>query len=136
MFAAQVPEKIIEDITGHKSSKALALYERPNVAQKQALSKVLAGSQSSGSGQASFAKEVDKLQQVQAVQRSQQHLHFSNSRANPAGLFSSLFQGLTNCTINFSPQNINIGVGFGEFNSSEIDEFDSIVVQMPMDKFD
>lgn len=43
MFAAQVPEKIIKDVTGHKSSKALALYERPTVAQKQAVSKVLAG---------------------------------------------------------------------------------------------
>ena len=26
MFAAQVPEKMIKDVTGHKSSKALALY--------------------------------------------------------------------------------------------------------------
>ena len=96
------------------------------MAQKQALSKVLAGSDSSSSEPTSFGEEVDKLQQVQAVQRSQQHLHLSNSRANPAGLFSSLFQGLTNCTINFSPKNINIG----EFASSEVDEFDSIVAQM------
>ena len=91
MFAAQVPEKMIKDITGHKSSKALALYERPSVAQKQALSKVLAGSESSSSGPMSFGEEVDKLQQVQAVQKSQQHLHLSNSRANPAGLFFFFF---------------------------------------------
>ena len=45
MFAAQVPEKMIKAVTGHKSSKALALYERPTLAQKQALSKVLAGGQ-------------------------------------------------------------------------------------------
>ena len=106
------------------------------MAQKQALSKVLARSDSSNSGPTSFGEEVHKLQQCQAVQRSQQHLHLSNSRANPAGLFSSLFQGLTNCTINFPPKNINIGVGFGEFASSVVDEFDSIVAQMPMDSFD
>ena len=48
MFAAQVPEKMIKDVTGHKSSKALAPYEQPTVAQKQGLSMVLAGSSSSG----------------------------------------------------------------------------------------
>lgn len=48
MFAAQVSEKMIKDVRGHKSSKALALYERPTVAQKQGLSMVLAGSGSSG----------------------------------------------------------------------------------------
>ena len=56
--------------------------------------------------------------------------------ANLAGLFSPLFQGLNNCTINFSPQSINIGVGYGEFVSSEMGEFDSIVTEMPMDNFD
>ena len=34
---------MIKNVTGHKSSKVLALYERPTLAQKQALSKVLAG---------------------------------------------------------------------------------------------
>ena len=89
---------------------------------------VLAGS--SSLGPTSFSTQV---QQLEAAQKSR---HISNSRANPAGLFSSLFQGLTNCTINFSPQSINIGVDFSEFASSEIDEFDSIVTEMPMDNFD
>ena len=48
MFAAQIPEKMIKDTTCHKSSKALALYERPTVTQKQGFSMVLAGSSSSG----------------------------------------------------------------------------------------
>ena len=42
LFNAQVPEKMIKEVTGHRSSKALALYERPSLAQKQALSKVAA----------------------------------------------------------------------------------------------
>lgn len=39
---AKVPEKMIKDITGHSSSKALSLYERL-LAQKQASSKVISG---------------------------------------------------------------------------------------------
>ena len=42
LFNAQVPEKMIKEITGHHSSKALSLYERPSLAQKQAVSKVIA----------------------------------------------------------------------------------------------
>jgi len=37
MFAPRVPEKMIKEVTDHKSSKALALYERPTLAQKQVL---------------------------------------------------------------------------------------------------
>ena len=70
MFAAQVPEKMIKDVTGHKSSKALGLYKQPSVAQKQALSKVLAGSESHGPGATSFTEEIDKLQEVQPIQQA------------------------------------------------------------------
>ena len=41
MFAAGVPEKMIKEATGHKSSKALEIHERPTVPQNQALSNVL-----------------------------------------------------------------------------------------------
>ena len=37
MFAAGVPEKMIKEVTGHKSSNALEIYKRPTVPQKQAL---------------------------------------------------------------------------------------------------
>ena len=40
MFNAVVPDKLICDITGHRST-ALQLYECPTVQQKQAVSKVL-----------------------------------------------------------------------------------------------
>ena len=96
MFAAQVPEKMIKDVTGHKSSKALSLYEQPTVAQKQALSKVLPGSQSTSSGPTSFSTNLDKIQQVQGIQRSQ---HFSNTELILLVYFHLCF----NCTINFSP---------------------------------
>ena len=40
LFSAGMPEKLIRDVTGHRSS-ALQLYERPTVEQKQAVSRVL-----------------------------------------------------------------------------------------------
>ena len=46
---------MIKDITGHRSSKALSLYERPSLAQNQAVSKVMAGN-------GSFSEEVQKIQ--------------------------------------------------------------------------
>lgn len=55
MFAANVPEKMIKEVTGHKSSKALAIYERPTVQQKQAVSNILVTSSKS------YLDEVKKL---------------------------------------------------------------------------
>jgi len=49
MFAVQVPEKMIKEETGHTSSKALAIYECPTLAHRQAPSKVLAGGPESSS---------------------------------------------------------------------------------------
>ena len=40
MFTANVPEKMIREVTGHRS-KALMAYERPSVEQRQAVSSVL-----------------------------------------------------------------------------------------------
>ena len=41
LFNAEVPEKLIKGVTGHKSSTALHLYERPTAIQQRAVSKVL-----------------------------------------------------------------------------------------------
>ena len=40
MFNAGVSDKLIRDVTGHRST-ALQLYERPTLQQKQAVSRVL-----------------------------------------------------------------------------------------------
>ena len=117
MFAAQVPEKMIKDVTGHKSSKGLALYERPTLVQKQALSKVLAGGPGSSSS-TSFSEEVDKLRCNQSEGLS---ITFMQSQLFQV---SSLFHGVLNCTINFAPKTINIGDGIGLGGAEEMDEFD------------
>ena len=41
LFNTEVPEKLIKRVTGHKSSTALHLYERPTAIQQRAVSKVL-----------------------------------------------------------------------------------------------
>ena len=41
MFRAGVPEKIIQECTGHRSLKALRLYERTTASQHQSVAKVL-----------------------------------------------------------------------------------------------
>ena len=87
MFAAQVPEKMIKDVTRHKSSKALALYERPTLAQKQALSKVLAG----GPGSSSSSEEVDKLKCNQSTVQRSEHLLHAKSAVPPGPFFLPCF---------------------------------------------
>ena len=45
MFTANVPEKLIQSRTGHRSLDALRLYERPSHEQQQAVSKILTSAQ-------------------------------------------------------------------------------------------
>ena len=42
MFAAGVPDKQVKNVTGHKSSKALEVYQHPTTQQEMAVSKVFA----------------------------------------------------------------------------------------------
>ena len=64
MFAANVPERIIRDITGHRSN-ALQLYERPTRGQQRLVSDLLLG------GNAPVQQSTATLQQqVAPVQQS------------------------------------------------------------------
>ena len=124
-----MPEEIIKEVTGHRSTKALGLYERPSLAQKKAVSKVLAEF-------GSFSQEVKNF----AQQTSSSSNGATESAATPVlasahsakqldctGLFSSLFSGLTNCTINIAPQQLNINIGVG--SSHQQDE--ALVAELP-----
>ena len=57
MIAANVPEKLIQSRTGHRSVETLRLYERPSHDQHQAVSNVL----TSVASQRSFGKELSNL---------------------------------------------------------------------------
>ena len=45
MYESGVPEKLIQEKTGHRSIEALRLYERSNANQHQAVSKILSDTQ-------------------------------------------------------------------------------------------
>ena len=41
MFRAGVPEKLVQECTGHRTVKALRMYERPSTSQHAAVSNIL-----------------------------------------------------------------------------------------------
>jgi hypothetical protein len=90
LFNAGVPEKLIREVTGHRSN-SLHLYERPSLEQRQAVSKVLV--------QGTANKEND------VPSKGAYPVKSSSPNA-----FGSLFSGLSNCTINISPQNFSVNV--------------------------
>ena len=136
MFSAEVPEKMIKGVTGHKSSQALHLYERSTVTQQQALSKVLTAPPSSASGCSSYINEVQKLQGVYhtpAIPSNVQALNVqSQCRVTQLGtsMLSLMFSGLTNCTINITPQQLNVNLQ-PQTAIRDVDDFDSIVNSLP-----
>ena len=100
LFNAGVPEKLIRDVTGHHS-KALELYERPSISQQQSVSRVLVHGEP-------FRKENFNPQPSSCHQPNS--CSFSRNVVNP-NVFGSLFSGLSNCNITFSPQNLVVNVG-------------------------
>ena len=124
MFAAGVPEKMIKEVTGHKSSKALEIYERPTVPQRQALANVL-----NGSCRSDFGMKVTKMQggekRVTKTSTTQQN--------GGAPFMGSLFQGLNNCTVNISPQNFHVHFHQAPqpTSTSTQEEFDALVQYLP-----
>ena len=120
MFSAGVPEKITKSITGHKSSKALQVYERRTVEQLQAVSNVMTVPNSS------FATEVQHYsinptvsQHIDSVisptvlsQHTEMYQckELVKERASCAEMVGAMFSGLNNCSINFSPQTMIVNV--------------------------
>ena len=98
LFNAGVPERLIRDVTGHRSS-ALHLYERPSVQQKQAVSRVLV------QGRQSFEQRT----------KHSESLHTASS-----SVIGSLFSGLTNCTVTISPQNFIVNATPMPAQSTEV----------------
>ena len=120
MFTAEVPEKMIKNVTGHKSSKALAIYECPNARQQQALSGVLVGHSS------------NYLDRAQTSSVASNQPSTSRSIPNTSMLMSSMFSGLNNCNITISPQNFHVHIQPApDPLAADLDEFDAIVKSLP-----
>lgn len=118
LFNAGVPEKLIRDVTGHRSN-ALRVYERPSLEQRQAVSKILV--------QGASNKENIPSKDIHPVTSSHHHISQSSTPISSTPLSStpnflgSLFSGVSNCTINISPQNFNVNVGSNSHSDSHSD---------------
>ena len=100
LFNAGVTEKLIRDVTGHRS-KALELYERSSLKQQQSVSRILMQ-----------GKENANPQQLPAnpEQPSCMSSSVSHNVVSPS-VFGSLSSGLNNCNVTISPQNLIVNVG-------------------------
>ena len=127
MFATNVPEKLIQSRTGHRSVKALRLYERPSHDQHQAVSKVL----TSVAPQRSFGKELSNIrsstsQHTSVISKSAENRATRSTTVQspfPTGFqMPALFGNMNQCSVN-----ININMNQPAIKSSVEEEFDQLV---------
>ena len=85
LFSANVPEKLIRDVAGHRLS-ALHLYERPTLEQKQSVSQVLVQSKNA-------FEEAKKENRDPFAMKS-----VPTQPCSSVG-FHSIFTGLSNCNV-------------------------------------
>ena len=111
MFHAGVPDKLIRDVTWHRSN-ALHLYERPILQQKQEVSKILVQGKQSFHGKANRPTSQPMRSSLCNSGASVGSLP-STSRSSGGSLFS----GLGNCNI-ISPQNFTVNVGTASRDTS------------------
>ena len=114
MFTASVLEKMIREVTGHRST-GLLTYERPSLQQHQAVSFVLMSGKNKQDEASLPVGKVSSRQQKSCVSKS--------------SLFGSMFAGLEHCTININPRNlvINMNGSQQQFDEEEdCEEFDAI----------
>ena len=122
MFAANVPEKMIKEVTGHKSSKALAIYECLTVQQKQAVSNILVTSSKS------CHAEVRKIEGTDHDRVAKKAPSIAPGQAIP-----NFMTFMFNTCI--SPQNFHVHmqpqVQAVHGHDHGFDEFDSLVESLP-----
>ena len=129
MFAANVPEKLIQSRIGHHSLEALRLYERPSHAQHQAVSNIL----TSAVPQRSFGDELMNVQTTTELagvmsmvgNRSLTKSMVVQSQGPPTWQIPSLFGSMNHCSVN-----ININMNASQSKISVEKEFDKLVTNV------
>ena len=89
MYRGNVPEKLIQERTGHRSLKSLRVYERSTDEQHRAVSTLL-----------SSAKETMFHQQHSLAVKQSNQSHVDIQPVAISGSVNFSFQNLTGCTIN------------------------------------
>ena len=114
MFAANVPEKIIRSVTGHRST-ALQLYERPTEEQQKSVSNLLVGGNSQESSQMPCHHDNVHQQSVSLTRQLRSPLHQIQPSSAP------VFSGLSGCTIS------NLVVHVHQAPVSQYEEYQELV---------
>ena len=89
MYGSRIPEKIIQERTGHRSLEALRMYKRTNQLQRQAVSAVL----SAPSTKTSYNKYIESQKMT---------LSHTVCQTKQPNLENFMFQSLHGCTININ----------------------------------
>ena len=123
MFAQQVPEKLIQERTGHRSLEALRTYERPNEEQHRAVPSVLCETKRSNYSQQLIQHSTkSRSLSIHGMPSTSATESQSSSLAMPGNV---MFNNLHGCTISItqapppaqSPLTPNI-----ELTENELDE--------------
>ena len=114
LFRSNVPEKIIQKTTGHRSLEALRMYERTSTEQHQAVSKLM--------------MSTKKTSYEEQMQENKGQSKRSIVTTHPLESMQRVFENLSNCTIG------NITINIGPQVSSQVDEeFDSLAKELDVD---
>ena len=94
LFHANVPERIIQKTTGHRSLESLRTYERISTEQHQAVSRIMSSTKPE-----SYENELKKASPEYQVHVCASASASSSSTHNASSSAGRLFGDLTNCTI-------------------------------------
>ena len=131
MFAANVPEKLMQSRTGHCSLDALRLYERPSHEQQQAVSKILTSAEPQRPRR--FGEELTNVQSSassssggMSLQMVNNHSTRSTIQSRPPSLqLPALLGSMNHCSVN-----INVNFNAQQPSRSVEEEFDHLVTNV------
>ena len=148
LYSGGVPEREIQQRTGHCSLEALRKYERTAEEQHQAISNMLCSPDelpysshlvAARDPQPSCSVSVPQMRppvlypSASVSSRSVRH-HLTSVQCPPSLNIQSLFQASAGGTLNINPHgNFVLNVQFGEYDSC--DDFDRLVQNADMDDF-
>ena len=122
LFQTNVPERIIQKTTGHKSIEALHTYERVSDDQYRAISNVLMTNSLYTSPAETTAKKEKKV----AV-----HYVAVHSQRDSGNCLSRVLGDMTNCSIGNITVNVNPVFCLKKSEKEIKEEFDAITKDMP-----
>ena len=136
LFQSETPEKVIQDITGHRSVSTLHQYERVGDVQKKAACNILTGATAQ-----SYPKEIEMVNNTEKNNELQQQISMEQSTLTSAIPFqlsgfspvvNSNSTGTVNFVVNICPTG-NIDIKNSTEVKSQSNDYDSLLEGIDMD---